>query len=96
MPKVKIIGGEMLKCRLEDKINEFIENKNIISISYTAYMCGYSTYREAIITYEDGPSYPIISGKIADEIREQLQMEPTEEVMEGIAILKELFAGREK
>ena len=39
---------------------------------------------------------PIAAGKLAKKIEEQLQMEPTEEVMEGIKILKELFEGREK
>lgn len=95
MPKVKIFENDS-RWDLEKDINEFIQNKQIINISYSAYKLGYSIYREAIVTYEDGPCYPIISGKVADVIREQLQMEPTEEVMEGIRILKELFEGREK
>ena len=96
MPKVNIIGGDMSRYKLEKEINEFIKNKNVINISYAVHMCGYSTYREACILYEDTPCYPIVSGKIADEIREKLKIEPTDEMLEGIKILKEMFERREQ
>lgn len=95
MPKVKIFENNS-RWNLEKDINEFIQDKQIINISYSTYKVGYSTYREAIVAYEDAPCYPIISGKIADEIHQQLKIGPTDETREGLRILNELFEGREK
>lgn len=53
MPKVKIFDSNN-SYFLEKDINEFIKDKIVINVSYSAYMCGYSTYREACILYEDG------------------------------------------
>lgn len=95
MPKVKIFENNS-RWNLEKDINEFIQDKQIINISYSTYKVGYSTYREAIVAYEDATCYPIISGKIADEIRQQLKIGPTDETREGLRILNELFEGREQ
>ena len=95
MPKIKIIEDNTTYF-LEKEVNNFIKDKKVINISYAVHMCGCFTYREACILYEDAPCYPIISGKIADEIREKLKIEPTDEMLEGIEILKEMFEGRKQ
>ena len=53
MPKIKIIQTCSNDSLLEKQINDFIKDKQVINISYAVYMCGYSTYREACILYED-------------------------------------------
>ena len=53
MPKVEIIGGDMSRYELQVEVNNFIKDKKVINISYTVHICGYSTYREACILYED-------------------------------------------
>ena len=53
MPKVKIFDSNN-SYFLEKDINEFIKDKVVINVSYSVYMCGYSTYREACVLYEDG------------------------------------------
>ncbi len=59
MPKVKIIENYS-RWELEKEINEFIQDKKIINIAYSTYKCGYTIYREACITYEDGSNINII------------------------------------
>ena len=95
MPKVEIIGGNMSRYGLEEEINNFIKDKNVINISYTAYMCGYHTHREACILYEN-TSYPIVSGEAAEQNRESLKIGSSEETERGKEILKEMFEGREQ
>ena len=95
MPKVELIGGNKTLYALEKEINEFIKDKNVINISYTAYMCKYYTYREACILYEN-TSYPIVSGEAAEQIRESLKIGPSEETERGKRILEEMFEGREQ
>lgn len=54
MPKVKIFENDN-PYSLEQDINKFIKDEIIvINISYSAYMCGFSTYRTACILYETG------------------------------------------
>ena len=95
MPKVEIIGGNMSRYNIEEEINNFIKDKNVINISYTTYMCGYHTYREACILYEN-TSYPIVSGAAAEQIRESLKIGPSEETDRGKRILEEMFEERER
>ena len=95
MPKVEIIHGDKSCYGLEEEINNFIKDKNVINISYTAYMCGYHTYREACILYEN-TSYPIVSGEAAEQIRESLKIGSSEETERGKRILEEMFEEKEK
>ena len=53
MTKVEILGGDVSAGLLERQINSFIRDKKVINISYAAYMCGYSSFREACVIYED-------------------------------------------
>ena len=52
MFKVKILESNN-SYFLEKDINEFIKDKIVINVSYSAYMCGYSTYREACVLYKE-------------------------------------------
>ena len=51
MLKVKMLDDES-KLGLEGKVNEFIKNKRVISISYVIAPCGYGYTRECCILYE--------------------------------------------
>ena len=51
MLKIEIIEDES-KVGLERKVNEFVKNKIIISISYAIAPCGYAYIRECCILYE--------------------------------------------
>lgn len=50
--KIEIIEDES-KVGLERKVNEFIKNKIVISISYAVAPCGYAYIRECCILYEE-------------------------------------------
>lgn len=52
MPKVKIFEDHN-SFYLEKDINNFIQDKKVLNISYNVYMCGYSTYYSACVLYED-------------------------------------------
>lgn len=52
MPKIKIFEDNS-SYHLEKEINNFIQDKKVLNISYNVLMCGYSPYREACILYED-------------------------------------------
>ena len=52
MSKVKIFEDNS-SYRLEKEINNFIQDKKVLDISYNAHMCGYSIYRSACVLYED-------------------------------------------
>lgn len=51
MIKVKLIDDESI-VKLEKKVNEFIKDKKVISISYAIAPCGYGYTRECCILYE--------------------------------------------
>ena len=51
MLKVKMIDDES-RFGLEEKVNEFIKNKRVISISYAIAPCVYGHVRECCILYE--------------------------------------------
>ena len=51
MLSVKMLEDESM-YKLERKVNEFIKNKKVISISYTMAPCGYGYTRECCILYE--------------------------------------------
>lgn len=52
MFKVKIIYDEFA-CELEKKINDFIKNKKVISISYAVTSRGFACAHECCILYEE-------------------------------------------
>lgn len=52
MPKVKIFEDNS-SYYLEKEINNFIQDKKVLDISYNVHMCGYSAYRSACVLYED-------------------------------------------
>jgi hypothetical protein len=51
MLKVKMMDDESIHD-LEKKVNEFIKDKRVISISYAIAPCGYGYTRECCILYE--------------------------------------------
>ena len=51
MLNVKILDDEYMHT-LERKVNEFIKDKRVISISYAIAPCGYGHIRECCILYE--------------------------------------------
>ena len=50
MNKVKFLSSEH-RYNLEREINEFIGNKNVISISYTTNSVGYSVHHYCCVLY---------------------------------------------
>lgn len=52
MAKVKIFEDSN-SYYLEKDINNFIQDKKVLDISYNTHMCGYSTYHSACVLYED-------------------------------------------
>ena len=43
---------EEYRSDLERKINEFIKNKNVVNVSYSTQMVGYSVHHYALVCYE--------------------------------------------
>lgn len=49
--KVKFFFAEG-QGKLENKVNEFIQGKNIINISYSTNTCGYSIWHYCVVMYQ--------------------------------------------
>ena len=58
MTKVKIFYGES-DYKLERDINEWVRDNRVevISVSFTAYMVGYTSRSKALVTYKETGGY---------------------------------------
>lgn len=52
MTKVKFFE-ENLQRHLERKVNEFIQDKTVVSISYSTNTLGYNVYHYCCVVYQD-------------------------------------------
>ena len=52
MNKVKFFYDEH-QYGLEKKVNEFIRGRNVINISYSTHMIGYSLHHYCVVMYQD-------------------------------------------